>query len=78
MAMFVVYTGREGKYRWGLQANNYRTVADFGEGYNSRESCLHGIRVLKGNDGSYGTEGAHGEARYRGAAQARSRRPQNG
>jgi len=53
VSTFVVYTDREGKYRWGFQVDNYRTIADSGEGYDSKESCLHGIQVLKENDGSY-------------------------
>ena len=66
MSTFVVYTDREGKYRWCFQSNNYRTIADSGEGYNSKESCLHGIRVFKENDGSYQAyEDASGEHRWR-------------
>jgi uncharacterized protein YegP (UPF0339 family) len=40
-------------------------MADSGEGYNSKESCLHRIRVFKENDGSYQAyEDASGEHRW--------------
>jgi uncharacterized protein YegP (UPF0339 family) len=66
MSVFVVYTDREGKYRWSFEANNYRTIADSGEGYNSKHDCLHGIEVLKNNDGSYQEYvDARGEHRWR-------------
>jgi uncharacterized protein YegP (UPF0339 family) len=53
MSVFVVYTDREGKYRWSFEANNYRTIADSGEGYNSKHDCLHGIELLKKYEGLY-------------------------
>jgi uncharacterized protein YegP (UPF0339 family) len=66
VSTFLVYTDREGKYRWCFQSNNYRTIADSGEGYDSKESCLHGIRVFKRNEGSYQAyEDASGEHRWR-------------
>jgi uncharacterized protein YegP (UPF0339 family) len=66
MSVFLIYTDREGKYRWSFEANNYRTIADSSEGYDSRQSCLHGIEVLKANDGSYQPYvDARGEHRWR-------------
>ncbi len=66
MSTFLIYTDAEGKYRWCFQANNYRTVADSGKGYDSRESCLHGMRVFRDNDGSYQSYvDAKGEHRWR-------------
>ena len=66
MSVFLVYTDREGKYRWCFQANNYRTIADSGEGYSSKRDCLHGIKVLKENYGSFQTyTDTRGEHRWR-------------
>jgi|SRR5215203_3592847 len=53
MSVFVIYTDRAGEYRWSFQANNYRTIADSGEGYSSKHDCLHGIQALQNDDGSY-------------------------
>jgi uncharacterized protein YegP (UPF0339 family) len=47
-AEFEVYRDNAGEYRWRLQANNNEVVADSNEGYKSKESCLHGIEVVKG------------------------------
>jgi uncharacterized protein len=46
-AEFEVYKDKAGEYRWRLQANNNEVVADSNEGYSSKDSCLHGIDVVK-------------------------------
>lgn len=46
-AEFEVYKDNAGEYRWRLQANNNEIVADSNEGYKSRQSCLHGIEVVR-------------------------------
>jgi uncharacterized protein YegP (UPF0339 family) len=47
MAMFKIYTDAKGEYRWRLQADNYRIVADSGEGYKNKEDCKAGIDIVK-------------------------------
>lgn len=44
---YYIYPGKDGKYYWRLIANNNRTIADSGEGYNTKEACLHGIALVK-------------------------------
>lgn len=46
-AEFEVYKDNAGEYRWRLQANNNEVVADSNEGYGSKDSCLHGIEVVR-------------------------------
>jgi uncharacterized protein YegP (UPF0339 family) len=46
-AEFEVYRDNAGEYRWRLQANNNEVIADSNEGYASKDSCLHGIDVVK-------------------------------
>ena len=66
MAVFRVYTDNGGYYRWRFQADNGQIMADSGEGYNSRQSCLGGIQVLRDGAGSYRTYvDNRGEYRWR-------------
>jgi len=46
-AEFEVYKDKAGEFRWRLQANNNEVVADSNEGYKSKDSCLHGIEVVR-------------------------------
>ena len=46
-AEFEVYKDKAGEYRWRLQAVNNEIVADSNESYKSKDSCLHGIDVVK-------------------------------
>ena len=45
---FEVYQGKDGQYYWRLKSGNHQTVAIGGEGYTSKQSCLHGIELVKG------------------------------
>ncbi|QEH35323.1 hypothetical protein OJF2_38740 [Aquisphaera giovannonii] len=47
MAKFTVYKDAKGEYRWRLLAKNSKIVADSGEGYKTKASCLRGIEILK-------------------------------
>lgn len=49
MYKFEVYKDKAGEYRWRLVAPNGRSIADSGEGYSSKESCLEGIASVKKN-----------------------------
>jgi len=46
-AEFEVYKDKANEYRWRLQAGNNEEVADSGEGYKTKNSCLKGIEVVK-------------------------------
>lgn len=43
-----VYEDAGGEWRWQLRAGNNRIVADSGQGYRSKDDCLHGIALVKG------------------------------
>lgn len=43
---FLIYKDALGEYRWKLQASNYKTIADSGEGYNNRADCVHGMHLV--------------------------------
>lgn len=47
MAYFQVYKDKSNEWRWRLKANNHEPIANSGEGYQSKASCLHGIEVVK-------------------------------
>lgn len=44
---FQVYQDVAGEWRWRLAAGNGRLIAASGEGYQNRQDCLHGIRLVK-------------------------------
>ena len=44
---FYVYQDRSGEWRWYLKSSNGRKIADSGEGYVSKQSCLDGIDLVK-------------------------------
>ncbi len=46
--VFETYQDKAGQYRFRLKAANGEIIA-CGEGYCSRESCLHGIESVKRN-----------------------------
>lgn len=41
-----LYQDYRGEWRWRLRSSNGRTVADSGEGYKSKEDCLHGLTLV--------------------------------
>ena len=45
---FEVYTDNAGKYRFRLKAGNGEVIAT-GQGYSSKDACLHGIESVKNN-----------------------------
>lgn len=44
---FEKYTDARNEWRWRLQADNGKTIADSGEGYSSERACDHGIDLVK-------------------------------
>lgn len=51
MGAFHLYRDKQENYRWRLRARNGRIIADCGEGYEGKESCQHGIDLLRHWDG---------------------------
>jgi len=47
MAKFEIYQDGKGEYRWRLKADNHETIADSAEGYSSKDSCEHGLELVK-------------------------------
>jgi uncharacterized protein YegP (UPF0339 family) len=48
MAEFEIFKDDEGDFRWRLRASgNNEPIADSGEGYTTKESCEHGIDLVK-------------------------------
>lgn len=47
MSKFEVYVDKADQYRWRLKAANGENVAASGEGYTTKQSCLHGLDVVK-------------------------------
>lgn len=47
MAEFEIYKDKADEYRWRLRADNYKIIADSGEGYKDKSDCEHGIDLVK-------------------------------
>jgi uncharacterized protein YegP (UPF0339 family) len=47
MASFNIYKDAKGEYRWRFRADNYKIIADSGEGYKNKSDCEHGIELVK-------------------------------
>jgi uncharacterized protein YegP (UPF0339 family) len=47
MSKFQIYKDRKGEYRWHLRARNGEIIADSNEGYSRKDSCKHGIELVK-------------------------------
>ena len=47
MTKFQIYQDRKGEYRWRLRASNGEIIADSNEGYSRKDSCKHGIDLIK-------------------------------
>jgi len=45
---FEVYKDKAGEFRFRLKASNGQVIAS-GQGYKTRESCLHGIESVRKN-----------------------------
>ena len=46
-AEFELYRDKAGEYRWRLQAENNKVVADSAEGYKDKSDCEHGIELVR-------------------------------
>lgn len=44
---FTVYKDASGEFRWRLQADNNRTIADSGEGYGNEADAIHAIDLFR-------------------------------
>lgn len=51
MGKFHLYQDKRGEYRWRLRSRNSKIIADSGEGYAQKESCEHGIALIRAWDG---------------------------
>jgi uncharacterized protein len=49
---FQIYTDEQNEFRWRLQADNNRIIADSGEGYNSKQHCKDAIDLVKKSGGA--------------------------
>ena len=44
---FKVYLDKAQEFRWKLQSQNGKIVADSGEGYRSKENCIDAIQLIR-------------------------------
>ena len=44
---YKIFKDKTGEFRWRLVADNGKTIADSGEGYNNKADCLRGIDLVK-------------------------------
>lgn len=44
---FVYYKDVVGEWRWNLVSSNGNIIADSGQGYKSKQSCLEGISLVQ-------------------------------
>lgn len=47
MATFEIRKDNAGEYRWHLEANNHKIIADSGEGYKTKDGCKRAIQTVK-------------------------------
>lgn len=47
MAKFHIYKDEKGSYRWRLQSDNNKFVADSSFGYRSKHECLKAIKAIQ-------------------------------
>jgi uncharacterized protein YegP (UPF0339 family) len=47
LAEFEIYKDKKGEFRWRLQADNNKIIADCGEGYVRKDDCEHGVELVK-------------------------------
>ena len=45
---FIVYRDHHNEWRWFLQAENGKRIAESGEGYHNERDCLDGISIVMG------------------------------
>jgi uncharacterized protein YegP (UPF0339 family) len=46
---YVIYKDKAGEYRWYLQADNNKKIANPGEGYKNKADCEAAIKLVKGS-----------------------------
>ncbi|HWL37441.1 MAG TPA: DUF1508 domain-containing protein [Frankiaceae bacterium] len=46
MAKFEIVKDRRGEYRWHLDANNGKIIADSGEGYATKSNCARAVATV--------------------------------
>jgi uncharacterized protein YegP (UPF0339 family) len=44
---FIVYRDSRDQFRWRLEADNYKIIADSGQGYNSKQHCMEAIELVQ-------------------------------
>lgn len=44
---FIVFKDVQQQWRWNLNADNHKKIADGAEGYVNKQDCLHGIALVK-------------------------------
>jgi uncharacterized protein YegP (UPF0339 family) len=44
---FIVYRDSRDQSRWRLEADNYKIIADSGQGYNSKQHCMEAIELVQ-------------------------------
>jgi uncharacterized protein YegP (UPF0339 family) len=48
LGKYEIYKDNAGKFRWRLRASNGEEIAS-GQGYESKESCMEGVKSVKKN-----------------------------
>lgn len=43
---FEIYEDRADDWRWRLKSDNGNIIADCGQGYSNRQSCINGIKII--------------------------------
>ncbi len=44
---FQIYKHDKNEFRWKLEGNNKRVIAESAEGYKTERACVHAINLLK-------------------------------
>ncbi|MGO9122967.1 MAG: YegP family protein [Desulfomonilaceae bacterium] len=44
---FIVFRDSRDQFRWRLEADDYRIIADSGQGYNSKQHCMEAIELVQ-------------------------------
>jgi uncharacterized protein YegP (UPF0339 family) len=53
---FEIYRDKLQQYRWRLYAQNFRVIADSGEGYWNKADCLRAIELVKSTNSFTNTD----------------------
>lgn len=46
---YYIYLDSAGKWKWFLEAQNGKKIADSGEGYFNKQDCLQAISLIQGS-----------------------------